>query len=125
MSRIIVPLSLFVLTFVICIGLVAVPSCSTLKADAPGDVVDCTGSNLSALAALLKGQSEDAILSAAESAGLQIGGCIIAELINQWEAGHKVGVTATVIAGDPHALMDRFRAKVAPGKTFKTAAGAR
>lgn len=96
-------------------------------------VISCTEQNLDQIEALLKqfagllvGDSPDwaAIEAQAEAAGVQIGGCALSEFVNQYLSAKSVGGSAAVSQSwIAHDTLEHFRTKMAPGATFKTAAG--
>lgn len=92
-------------------------------------VIDCTGQNAGSIASLFAdlkakisgGSSWAAIEADAKTAGMAIGGCALALLVQDYLGGK--GAPAN---GDGHAArgaLEDFRASVAGGASFKTAAG--
>ncbi len=111
------------------IGL-GVVACHPTATNGGSEVIDCTKADLpqieallASLAPLLQGDSPDwvAIEDKAIAAGKVIGGCAIAELVQQYLGG-KQAVPAKAGWGARDALED-FRLKHAGGATFHTAAG--
>jgi len=92
-------------------------------------VIDCTGQNASAVATLfadfkakLTGGGSWALIEAdAKSAGVAIGGCALALLVQDY-LGNR-GAPPRAEGNAARAALEDFRAKVAGGATFKTAAG--
>jgi hypothetical protein len=111
--------------------LVGCSSCKDVATSRPGSaVIDCTIADASALgelahafAPLLAGERPDwsAISSLAKSAGAQIGGCALAELVQSYLTERRaVPLEAGHAARD---ALESFRASVAGGATFHTVGG--
>ena len=121
---------------------------SSVECVVVGAVVDCTGVSSLASAVAVVGPIVDNLLSAAIQAdgtiawagiepqlvtlGLQYGMCVIAEIWNNYVngvpprgigSGSALVAHARIVPTDLAAEFDRIRAKVAPGRKFKTARG--
>ncbi len=105
-------------------------SCKTIADSKPGSaIIDCTVANMAQLdalkkdlAVLLQGTPDwSAILQHAKGAGVTIGGCVLAELVQSYLGGRKA-VTSDESWSARRAL-EEFRSEMAGGATFKTSAG--
>jgi hypothetical protein len=93
-------------------------------------IIDCTGANRTEIDALflelspligLSSPDWAAVYQRAKHAGAAIGGCALAELVQMYLGGRKARATDDSWAA--HDALERFRAEVAGGATFKTKAG--
>lgn len=92
-------------------------------------VIDCTGSNAGAVATLfadfkskLTGGSSWAQIEAdAKTAGMAVGGCALALLVQDYLGGK--GAPATGDSNAARQALEDFRAHVAGGASFKTTQG--
>lgn len=120
-------------TFALAVGTVF--ACGTLGSQVKDDIVDCTAGDIpyavaaivSFLDPLLTGDKPDwnNIEIKAENAGGRVGGCVLADLVDKYLAKKKALPPGVADPRDPRPTLDAFRAKVAPGKSYKTAGGSR
>jgi len=124
-----------VLVMILIAGMVICQSCGAVKSGPGRDVVDCTVGDLAQLEALvpLIADSPD-LETQLEKAGMQVGGCIWAHLVDRYlgttivigpDGPKKALPPGVVDPKDPRPRLDRFRAHVAPGVGFKTKAAVR
>lgn len=116
--------------FLIAFALASSSGCK--DANHPGiaaDAVNCTDGDEAALmkdlADDLKGIDLNKLEQQLEAAAVPIGGCILADLVDQYILTKKALPPGTPEPTDPRIALDKFRAKVVPGKAFVTAGGAR
>lgn len=108
------------------VALLAISACHVSDV-AEHDIIDCAKADQGQILSLINGLSPllsgdhpnwSAIEGAAESAGITIGGCVLASLVQQFMSARGAAADASA-SHSAHDALEKFRSTVAHGATFR------